>query len=65
MSLNVTDKETPLACSFCDKDQFSVRRLIIGKKGVAICDGCTVDCLQVILRRAEVFNVSVVDEDQK
>ncbi len=35
-------------CSFCDKSQAEVRRLIAGPYGVYICDGCVQLCYEVI-----------------
>lgn len=43
-------KERPtLFCSFCDKSQHEVKRLIAGPARVFICDDCTRLCMDVLL----------------
>ena len=37
-----------IRCSFCDKTQDQVRKLIVGPKGVYICDACVDICLEII-----------------
>ncbi|ACS41619.1 Hypothetical protein MexAM1_META1p3936 [Methylorubrum extorquens AM1] len=37
-----------LHCSFCDKSQHEVRRLILGPKPLAICDECTDLCAKIV-----------------
>jgi hypothetical protein len=44
----------PLRCSFCNKDQNDVRKLIAGPGGLFICDECVEVCLD-ILREDERF----------
>ena len=38
---------SPLRCSFCNKDQAAVRKLIAGPK-VCICDECVAVCVEMI-----------------
>lgn len=46
------DAPKPLHCSFCNKSQHSVRKLIAGP-GVCICDKCVDACLDVIREESE------------
>jgi ATP-dependent Clp protease ATP-binding subunit ClpX len=36
-----TSRRAEYRCSFCDKSNEQVRRLIAGPRAVYICDGCT------------------------
>jgi predicted SprT family Zn-dependent metalloprotease len=39
---------TTYRCSFCDKENQQVRRMIAGRNGVAICDECVSRCTDII-----------------
>lgn len=41
-------------CSFCDKSQDMVKRLIAGPRGVYICDECIALCQEIISEEARV-----------
>ena len=41
-------EEKSLRCSFCDKDEDAVRRLIAGPGNVSICDDCVGLCMEII-----------------
>lgn len=38
----------PTSCSFCDRAQAEVRRLIVGRNDVAICDRCVRLCEEIL-----------------
>jgi len=40
--------DSPLRCSFCNKDQAAVRKLIAGPNDVCICDECVTVCVEII-----------------
>src|SRR5690625_7138552 len=42
-----SDEKGPLKCSFCGKDQESVRKLVAGP-GVYICDECIELCSEIV-----------------
>ncbi len=44
-----------IRCSFCDKTQEQVRKLIVGPKGVYICDECVDICLEIIEEELEEY----------
>ena len=49
------DRSTPTGefrCSFCDKPQGRVERLIAGPNGVYICNECVALCNEIIADRA-------------
>ena len=50
---NVDDK---LRCSFCNKTQDQVRKLVAGPKGVYICDECIEVCTEIMEDEFENFN---------
>jgi ATP-dependent Clp protease ATP-binding subunit ClpX len=45
---DISDGKTRLVCSFCDKDQAQVVKLVSGP-GVHICDGCVDLCMEVVV----------------
>ena len=47
---NVDDK---LRCSFCNKTQDQVRKLVAGPKGVYICDECIELCGEILAEELE------------
>lgn len=56
----MTDKNKPLLrCSFCDKNQNEVKKLVAGSSGY-ICDECIVLCNEVI--KDEIIKASVKDK---
>jgi predicted CXXCH cytochrome family protein len=42
------EQQIVLRCSFCNKSQRNVRRLIAGPNGVHICDECVDICLGIV-----------------
>jgi hypothetical protein len=40
--------DSPLRCSFCNKDQATVRKLIAGPNNVCICDECVAVCVDIL-----------------
>ncbi|MDE7210012.1 MAG: ATP-dependent Clp protease ATP-binding subunit ClpX, partial [Lachnospiraceae bacterium] len=42
------DENQMLYCSFCGRSQHQVKRLIVGPKGVHICDECIGLCIEII-----------------
>ena len=45
---NRTDDRKPLRCSFCNKNQDQVRKLIAGPSNVYICDECVEICAELV-----------------
>ena len=48
MSDTDSKKDQNLHCSFCDKDEDAVRRMIAGPGNVSICDECVTLCTEII-----------------
>jgi ClpX C4-type zinc finger len=44
----MTRNDSVLRCSFCNKDQNAVRKLIAGRNNVCICDECVETCVDII-----------------
>ncbi len=57
---NRTDERKQLRCSFCNKNQDQVRKLIAGPGNVYICDECIEICSEIV---EEEFDPSVPDTD--
>lgn len=38
-----------LNCDFCGKSQNDVKRIIVGRNGVAICDSCVLSSVEVLI----------------
>ncbi len=51
-----SDNNKQLRCSFCNKTQDQVRKLVAGPKGVYICDECIEVCTEIIEDEFEDFN---------
>jgi ATP-dependent Clp protease ATP-binding subunit ClpX len=43
-----------LKCSFCDKSQTQVKKLVFKNETTSICDECVIVCLQVMLDHKQV-----------
>jgi hypothetical protein len=43
----MTDEE-PVSCSFCEKPQDQVRKIIVGTTGATICDECVDLCAEIL-----------------
>lgn len=57
---NKTDDRKQLRCSFCNKNQDQVRKLIAGPNNVYICDECIEICSEIV---EEEFDEIAVDTD--
>ncbi len=57
---NRTDERKQLRCSFCNKNQDQVRKLIAGPGNVYICDECIAICSEIV---EEEFDTSIPDTD--
>ena len=57
---NKTDERKQLRCSFCNKNQDQVRKLIAGPNNVYICDECIEICSEIV---EEEFEDSAIDSD--
>lgn len=57
---NKTDERKQLRCSFCNKNQDQVRKLIAGPNNVYICDECIEICSEIV---EEEFDDTVADTD--
>ncbi len=57
---NRTDERKQLRCSFCNKNQDQVRKLIAGPGNVYICDECIEICSEIV---EEEFDASAPDTD--
>ena len=44
----MTPKNEKIKCSFCNKSQDAVRKLIAGPTGVYICDECVEICMDIL-----------------
>ena len=52
--MNVSgDKRRWIKCSFCERDERAVRKLIEGPNGVYICDKCVSLCHEIIYTEME------------
>jgi hypothetical protein len=47
MAIEPRTSDAPLRCSFCNKDQFEVRKLIAGP-AATICDECVEVCTEIL-----------------
>jgi ATP-dependent Clp protease ATP-binding subunit ClpX len=45
---SIPQPKPPTACSFCDKSQQQVERIIGGPRGVAICNECINLCAEIL-----------------
>lgn len=57
---NKTEERKQLRCSFCNKNQDQVRKLIAGPNNVYICDECIEICSEIV---EEEFDDAVADTD--
>ena len=57
---NKTEERKQLRCSFCNKNQDQVRKLIAGPGNVYICDECIEICSEIV---EEEFDETVPDTD--
>jgi ATP-dependent Clp protease ATP-binding subunit ClpX len=48
----MTTNDVQYRCSFCEKDQHAVKRLIAGPRGVFICDECVALANQIMCDEA-------------
>ena len=51
-----SDNNKQFRCSFCNKTQDQVRKLVAGPKGVYICDECIEVCMEIMEDEFEGFN---------
>ena len=51
-----SDNNKQFRCSFCNKTQDQVRKLVAGPKGVYICDECIEVCTEIMEDEFENFN---------
>lgn len=51
-----TDSSKQFRCSFCNKTQDQVRKLVAGPKGVYICDECIEVCAEIMEDEFEEYN---------
>ena len=51
-----SDNNKQFRCSFCNKTQDQVRKLVAGPKGVYICDECIEVCTEIMEDELENFN---------
>ena len=51
-----SDNNKQFRCSFCNKTQDQVRKLVAGPKGVYICDECIEVCMEIMEDEFENFN---------
>ncbi len=56
-------KNSDIRCSFCNKTQDQVRKLIAGPAGVYICDECVEICADIIEEEYEEEELSAEEED--
>ena len=50
-----SDNNKQFRCSFCNKTQDQVRKLVAGPKGVYICDECIEVCMEIMEDEFEGF----------
>jgi ATP-dependent protease Clp ATPase subunit len=48
-----TPSQKPHRCSFCGKTQDNVQRLVVGSRGISICNGCIDLCMEIIEEEAK------------
>ncbi|CAI1925701.1 ATP-dependent Clp protease ATP-binding subunit ClpX [Serratia entomophila] len=54
-------------CDFCGKDQHEVEKIITGPEGVAICNRCVCQSLEIILdaaKKSAIARVTVVSKSE-
>lgn len=56
-------KNSDIRCSFCNKTQDQVRKLIAGPAGVYICDECVEICADIIEEEYDEEELSALEED--
>lgn len=52
-----------MKCSFCNKDQEEVHKLIAASDKIAICDGCVLDALATLIYPDEVTVIELEEEN--
>ncbi len=56
-------RDTKIRCSFCNKTEDQVRKLIAGPKGTYICDGCVEICTEILEEEFGRFDKDALFED--
>ena len=58
------DEKKVLRCSFCNKSEDQVRKLIAGPEGVYICDECIELCNEMLTEDLKETNAAVVSVNE-
>ena len=56
-------RETKIRCSFCNKTEDQVRKLISGPNGVYICDNCVEICTEILEDEFGRYDKEAIFED--
>ena len=51
-----------MKCSFCNKDETEVHKLLAANDKIAICDSCVMECLRTLIYPDEVTVIELEDE---